>query len=63
MFQIKKRWQKMNLLISLSICICWLLVFKLFKDNTCVLNNHKFKFNKNKYVCQKCGLIKIVVKK
>ena len=35
---------------------------KWFKDNTCIMNNHNFKFQKKAYICQKCGLIKRVVK-
>jgi hypothetical protein len=52
----------MNFLMSILICGFWYLMLKWFKNNTCVMNNHIFKFQKKAYICQKCGLIKRVVK-
>lgn len=47
---------------SILIVIAWFGMVYWFKENTCVMNNHVFQFQKNRYVCNKCGLIKKVVK-
>jgi hypothetical protein len=52
----------MNFLVSITICISWFFMLKWFKNNTCVFGNHHFKFKGSYFICEKCGLMKRVLK-
>jgi predicted RNA-binding Zn-ribbon protein involved in translation (DUF1610 family) len=50
----------MNFIGFLVIVIGWGLMIYWFKEKTCVMNNHEFKLQGTKYVCQKCGLMSVM---
>lgn len=52
----------MNFVGFIALSMIWYLMLRWFRDNTCVMNNHNFKFQRKAYICQKCGLIKRVVR-